>query len=57
MKIFDAHNDFLTELNKIQRKAYISWVEKYCKKTKIISQIWTTSLPQPMKKLKMLLIF
>ena len=54
MKIFDAHNDFLTELNKTQRKAYISWVEKYCKKTKIISQIWTTSLPQPMKKLKML---
>ena len=49
MKIFDAHNDFLTELNNVQRKAYISWVEKYCKKTKIIAQVWTTELKHPMR--------
>ncbi|MGN0798730.1 MAG: dipeptidase [Christensenellales bacterium] len=54
MKIFDAHNDFLTELNKVQRKAYISWVEKYCKKTKIIAQVWTTELTHPMRTIQQL---
>ncbi len=51
MKIFDAHNDFLTELNKEQRLAYVAWLEKYCKRTKMLAQIWTSELKQPMKKL------
>ena len=51
MKIFDAHNDFLTELNVRQRRAYVHWLKKYCKGTKIFAQVWTSELKQPMKKL------
>ncbi len=51
MRIFDAHNDYFTELNKIQRQAYVNWLKKYCKKTKIFTQVWTSKLKQPMRKL------
>ena len=52
MKIFDAHNDFLTGLNKIQQQKYIYWIKKYYNKNRILAQVWTSRMNQPMRKLK-----
>ena len=52
MKIFDAHNDFLTTLNYRQIKAYLNHFGLYHKNTRIIAQVWTTRLISPIKYIK-----
>lgn len=49
MKIFDAHNDFFTELNSKQIASYLKHLKLYHKNVKIISQVWTTELNNPIK--------
>ena len=52
MKIFDCHNDFLTELKTpLAQKAYIKHLKKYFS-GKILSIVWTTKLKEPIEQIK-----
>ena len=53
MKIFDAHNDFLTEIkNKSTRKAYLRSIQR--QKVKMFAVVWTSEMSHPMREIKML---
>lgn len=55
MRIFDAHNDFLTELKtRKQRKAYMNNILLQKDKISMLSQVWTTELKNPINCLKKL---
>lgn len=52
MKIFDAHNDFLTELNAETRNLYIKNIAKYHKNVRLCAELWTTKLLDPLAEIE-----
>ena len=53
MKIFDAHNDFLTEIkDKGTRNAYLRSIQR--QKVKMFAVVWTSEMAHPMSEIKKL---
>ena len=53
MKIFDAHNDFLTEIkDKGTRNAYLRSIQR--QKVKMFAVVWTSEMAYPISEIKML---